>query len=105
MSKRRLRSLERTIGELRATFIKAVNGYADEYRLQVLLPFCRMHRLTFVSGNGSWSFYDRRDRPVDSADPGFKYLAPLENELNVEILGHHSLGHFMADVRFDDLGL
>ncbi len=102
MSKRRLKSIESEITAMRNAFTTNVEQYAEEYRLQVLLPLCRMKKLTFLSGNGSWSFYDRDGNPVREYDRGFKYLEPFEHELGVEVLGNFLLGHYTQDVRATD---
>ena len=100
---RRSNSLDSEITELREEFEDKVKRYADEYRLQVLIPFCRMHRVTFASGMGSWSFYDRKGEPRDAKDQGFKYLKPIEEDLWVKVTGASSLGHYVSDVDEEDL--
>ncbi len=37
-----------------------IEGLADQWRTDVLLPFCRKHRLTYLSGNGVTAFYQGR---------------------------------------------
>lgn len=35
---------------------KIIEDIADEYRAEVIVPFCKKHHLKFLSGNGTWFF-------------------------------------------------
>lgn len=74
---------------------------AETWRAQTLLPFCRRHRLTFISGMGRTVFY-RDEEPVDSYD--MPALKRLEEVLNLEGIGPNDcLGYYIRDVTEEDL--
>ena len=79
-----------------------VDLLADRYREQVLLPFCRKHRLTYVSGNGCSNFYDGHSKPVyDWENPA---LLEVTRDLNVSVLGAIDVfGFYVPDVSAEDI--
>lgn len=57
MAKKSFKQTEKQLEDLQEFFTKQVEVAADEFRARHLIPFCSRHRLTFLSGNGSWEFY------------------------------------------------
>lgn len=88
---------------------------ADAYRVQVLIPFCRKHELTFVSGMGSFCFHqihipedDYSSYPgqvgdvEDAERKGYKMRGIFE-VLNHEIACTQYLGFLVTDITEKDL--
>lgn len=77
---------------------------AEEFRRNELLPVCKKHGFTFLSGNGTFSFYDERrgkGQPVDDDDRRIKKLVEV---MNGEVLGHNDcFGFYVGDVTLTDL--
>lgn len=47
---------------------RAFARIADDFRKRVLISFCERRQLRFISGMGTWCFYDRRDRQYSLRD-------------------------------------
>lgn len=99
--------LEKQINALEEEFNARAQAIADGFRERSLIPFCRRHRLTFLSGNGSWGFYRiARNQREGHGDPvhdwELKAIEPMEQTLSSDILGQ-PLGWFMQDVNIRDL--
>lgn len=80
---------------------------ADIYRADVLIPLCRKHRLTFVSGMGRTVFYKGKMSIGDYYDAELakmRYLKPVFEVINKEVLsGTDVFGFYVADVTKDDI--
>lgn len=87
---------------IQAAAITQISAVADEFRRDVLVPFCRRYRFEFFAGNGTWVFVRLRDgQSIDSWAP---VLKPYEAVLNAECLGRDDLfGFYVANVRRGDL--
>lgn len=88
---------------------------ADAYRVQVLIPFCRKHELTFVSGMGSYCFHqihipedDYNTYPgqvgdvQDAERKGLK-MRQIFAVLDYEITRAQYVGYLVADITEEDL--
>lgn len=100
--------IETKLTKLNEEYDRRLQEIADEFREATLLPFCRRHRLTFLSGNGSWSFYRLDNSPgghgetVDEDD--LRAIAPIESKLGLEAFGGNvQLGHWVQDITKGDL--
>lgn len=94
-------NIDHALSEIREAAQQQIMEIAAEYRRRTLIPFCRKHRLTFLSGNGTWTFY-KGDRLVDYND--VPAIAMIDSDLNVECLGRHDhFGFYMDDVRASDI--
>ena len=83
----------------------------EEYREQVLIPLCRKHKLTFVSGMGSFCFWTKINGHNEwigdhEAAKQYRktYLIPIIDLLNYEAmyLDDH-FGFYVRDINESDL--
>ena len=91
---------------------RKVQALADTYRTQQLIPFCRRYKLTYLAAMGSTVFYNKKGYPVSSADLKSldratariaKALAPIEEFLNIECLGHNDcFGFYIDEINEED---
>ena len=79
-----------------------IEGIADAYRREVLVPLCRKRRLTFLSGNGIFTFYRKNGDSIaewECERAGFPELTAVFAVLNTPALGRDDcLGFYVADI-------
>ncbi len=101
MNKKSFKRTEKRLEDLQEVFTKQVEAVADEFRERHLIPFCRRHRLTFLSGNGSWGFYRISNGDV-VPDWELKAVGDINQGLYLECMGQ-PLGWYVQDVSEEDL--
>ena len=102
----RLVNYARELDRAQMAYNNRCEAIAEAIRQQLVIPFCRKHRLVFSAGMGTFCFFGiDTKKQVDRFDlermPGTKrLLAALD--LNVD--GNNSLGtSYVYDVRKEDL--
>lgn len=89
-----------------------VAEFAEEFRLEYLVPFCTKYNLYFRSGNGAWVFFTSLnksaiyeddcgyDKEGDMGDPKpyCEELTIINTAMTEEVFGRFQLGEFMNDV-------
>lgn len=90
---------------------------AEEYRQQVLIPLCRKHKYTFISGMGTFFFvvkFDGKEETVGIDNVNYyvagdndylikKQLAPIIDTLNYEAMSRDDcLGFYVKDIKESD---
>lgn len=97
--------------EAQDTFDEAVSNLGDSIRREIIIPLCKKHNLTFISGNGDFFFTDENNMDYgDYLDPIFKETSSkkLQNIqkvlglLSTEVTLHQCLGYFVEDVDEED---
>jgi hypothetical protein len=105
-------STKKDLKELVNRFNDDVNGLAECWRVDVLRPFCRKHRLTFVSGMGSYAFFGVGEKnkhvqihdDVDAERYGMKSIIPILRMLETEVSGSDDIfGFRVSDVKESEL--
>lgn len=82
---------------------------AEAYRKDVLVPFCREHRLTYIAGNGRTVFYAARgDRsfgsPGEARVEGYAAAVPIFEVLDQPAIGREDyFGFYIRDVTRRDI--
>lgn len=99
--------LEEKIRQIEWNAQRAIGDLAEEFRATTLLSFCRRHRMTFLSGNGTWFFLDRRGAIVNPrtvrATRTRRALLSIEAQLSVPALGRDDLfGRYVRQVSAAD---
>jgi hypothetical protein len=81
-----------------------IHNYCEKIRTELVIPFCRKHRFTFISGMGSWVFSDENNKTVFIED--FKKYSVMNVQLS-ECIPHWSqdVGSYMSDVSRDEAGI
>ncbi len=82
-----------------------VGALADQWRTEILVPFCSRRKLEFRSGNGTWLFTKSQNHRVDltpeTAPRGWcEEFQAIENVLRYEVgtMGHDLFGFYVRDV-------
>lgn len=73
---------------------------AERWRRDVLLPFCRAQRLTYLAGNGRATFDRSNGEALAPDDPLLAELMPV---LNIEITHADYFGYYVDSVTKKDL--
>ena len=84
---------------------------AEEVRTEVVLPFCKKYKLTYLTGNGMTCFYDKNDEPIEIYDwavmskKRFKAdFEKVEAIINLTTIGYTDcLGFYIRDITKGDL--
>lgn len=95
-----------SIKEARATlraakkqYTKTMQALANQIRRENVIPYCNRTGSEFISGNGTWAFFDRTGKLV------INLPKQLENLLQTEVENCRSpTGHFAGIVRCIELG-
>ncbi|GAF71600.1 unnamed protein product, partial [marine sediment metagenome] len=58
--------------------------YAEQFYREIIVPFCRRHKLSFWSGNGDWWFSPPRGRQLDLDAATLKWAVATGNAKLVE---------------------
>ena len=93
---------ERALTQAQRAFNAQVARLAAEVRRDLVVPFCRKHKLEFLSGNGDYFFYSRNEitSHIGSADPAYEDSHEVFQALDLPVHGHVNLGHYVMNVRF-----
>lgn len=90
-------------------FNEEVAVLADRIRTETIIPLCRKHKLTFISGMGTFFFTDSKGRNYGDylyRDGGnariFEAVKRVLQFLNEEVSHNQCLGYFVDDVRVGD---
>lgn len=97
------------LGNIEQEYEHALERLCEEVRAEVVLPFCRKHKLTYLAGNGSYSFYTGATRQIDDVvnDPEAAEQLGYPREefdeifkiLRLDIFfGKQQLGSYLQDV-------
>jgi len=87
-----------------------LDGLAELYRQEVLIPLCKKKRMRFMSGNGDFLFYEvegakewtvRADYEAVSLRK--RYLIPILADLNTPTTHMQHFGYHVCDVKTEDL--
>ena len=79
---------------------------AEEYRTEVLLPYCKKHNLRFVSAMGDFFFADSQGSHICDADDAKQHGLKMKQifaDLNHEVSRITCLGHLVEEIREKDL--
>lgn len=99
------RTVEKLIDSLDDKYGRGLAIIGERIRQERILPFCKKHGLTFVSGMGSYGFTDRNGKTYIHED--IEYCsAAIAAELEMlakEIITGHRIGLYVDDVRESDL--
>lgn len=104
-------STKKDLIELVDRFNDDVNSLAECWRMDVLRPFCRKHRLMFVSGMGTYAFFgvDEKNKHVqiDGEEDAIRYkmksLIPILRMLETEVSGSDDVfGFHVSDVKEEE---
>jgi len=96
-----------TLDEVRESCCERIENVAKDYRERVLIPLCKKHRLTFVSGMGSFCFW--RGNTWISEEEEARRLGLDDVADALETLYHEALarydcfGFYVADITKTDL--
>ena len=100
--------IERKLDAIEARARAQVESVAAQYRLRVLVPFCRRHRFTYIAGMGMTVFYDDEHRSIGSADDAIleerPELVPIFDVLDIHVLGSNVdvFGYYIAEITVSD---
>ncbi len=82
--------------------LEAMQKLAEEIREKKLLPFCKRKRYTYLSGNGTFSFYDRNGNVVDMDRTA--ELRRLKDLLDLPVLSRDDvIGFYVLDILEKDI--
>ena len=74
---------------------------ADKFRVEVLIPFCRRKKFTYMAGNGMTVFYNQKGESINFWD---KRLKPVQEIIDLGIFGSNDcLGYYVSDVTKEDI--
>lgn len=102
MAKVTSRMLGRMIGEINAEAMTKMDALAEQWRTDVLIPWCRKHQITVIIGNGMWKFYDREGDYFDGTEQ--ERMRSINNVLGQPGLGYGDyFGYHVESVQESDL--
>ena len=102
MAKVTSRVIGRMIGEINAEAIARMDALAEQWRTDVLIPWCQKHKLTILIGNGTWKFYDKNGEYFDGTEQDM--MKPINNVLGQPGLGYGDyFGYHVESVEESDL--
>lgn len=85
---------------------KEQEALAERWRQEVLIRACIRHRVTFISGMGTYFFTHADGRSASSADEAVRvrmgYLKPLFEVLDAVGFDRHEFGFSVSDVTEKD---
>jgi len=92
-----------TLTNIQSDFDNRVSELGERVRVEVIIPLCQKHNLTFTSGMGRFFF-------TTTSDTDFEYswelkgkwknlLTPVLDLLNTEVSRNQYLGYYVGDVR------
>jgi hypothetical protein len=95
------------VEKIRDEALDKVTELAAQYRSEVLLPFCREHGLTFVTGNGTFIFF-KGDQAVYTQlsleDPELRLSEEMIEVLNTDAMTDNDcLAWHIEDITEEDL--
>lgn len=94
-------AIESRVEEINAEACTKIDALADQWRTEVLIPWCRKHHLIVLIGNGSWCFYNQKGVAFDGWEQ--KKFQPIHDTLN-QVIGHSAIfGYHVESVREEDL--
>ena len=78
-----------------------IQELADKFRVEVLIPFCRRKKFTYMAGNGMTVFYNQKGESINFWD---KRLKPVQEIIDLGIFGSNDcLGYYVSDVTKEDI--
>lgn len=103
-------SLLAELKQAQETFDQEVFQICERLRDEVIIPVCRKHKLTFLSGMGTFFFSKGKQTysggyGITDARWGSKLIAeltPIFELLNTEVTHNQVLGYYVSDVSKDD---
>lgn len=66
MATSKIKDFQRDLTSVLTAHAFTLNALAEAVRTELVLPLCRKHRCTFLSGNGTYFFYRRGDDGFDA---------------------------------------
>jgi hypothetical protein len=94
--------LERKIEAINQTVITQMDALAAQWRTEILLPWCRRHKVTVIIGNGSWKFYNQKGEEFDGFEKKFRQINDTLNQSGVgynDVFGFHVESVQESDLR------
>lgn len=83
---------------------------AELYRQEILIPLCKKKKMRFMSGNGTFIFYNAegtKDWQVganyEAINLKKRYLIPILEDLNQEVSHGQYFGYYVCDVDTKDI--
>lgn len=91
--------LTREVESAMAELDERISAIAEEFRQERVIPACRRLGGKFLSGMGTYCFYDRNDLPIDVEDAAKYSLERIYAALDIEVYYGQYFGYWVRDVR------
>ena len=103
MSKLFVTVIQEKVDSAETQFESTIEEIASIVREKVVLPICKKRGWTFISGMGTYGFYDKKGCPIMEWDERTKAreLKRVMSILHIEVKGFE-LGGYVADVSKED---
>ncbi len=98
--------LEKSIEDIVQQTENNFKALAARYREEVLLPFCKKHKVTFAAGNGTFCFYkDGKGVYLDGAydDQDFKPGSKIIKALTISTSYAYEFSQYFEDITKEDI--
>lgn len=101
MARLTIRELKKRAEAIEARAMAEMDALADQWRSEVLIPWCRKNRVTILIGNGDWYFSDLKGESLNRWERRFK---TIEDVLSLPGIGHEDLfGYHVESVYKSDI--
>ena len=91
------------LDSIRDEFQKKCDELGDKIRQEVVIPCCKHNKLKYVSGHGTFFFYNSKKNygaPDEIDDPVLRAtLTPIFYLLNTVVFNNDVLGYYVRDVK------